>query len=212
MGSLSILRRPLRYRYYNATIGLIALNVLVFALTYAVPSVGGYLALIPLYVVRAGAWWQVFSYMFVHGGFSHILFNMLTLFLFGIQLEQRMGSSEYLILYFFSGVGAGLLTLAVNWFAGMGRVPVVGASGAIFGLLLAFAAFFPDSTMLLFGILPMRTPVAVLVFVGLELFFQFTNLQSGVAHLTHLAGAAFAALYLSVRMGINPFRVFFRRR
>lgn len=207
-----MLRRPLRYRFYNATVVLIAANVLVFFLSYLSPYVGAYLGLTPVYVLRANAWWQPVTYMFVHGGFSHILFNMLTLFLFGIQLEQRMGSSEFLIFYFFSGVGAGLLTLAVNWFTGIGMIRVVGASGSIFGLLLAFAAFFPDSTMLLFGIVPMRTPVAVLVFVGLEIFFQFTNLQSGVAHLTHLAGAGFAALYLSVRMGINPFLVFFRRR
>jgi membrane associated rhomboid family serine protease len=205
MGSLSILRRPLRYRFYNATIVLIAVNVLVFFLSYVAPSVGGYLGLTPVLVVRAGAWWQVFTYMFVHGGFSHILFNMLTLFLFGIQLE-------HLIFYFFSGVGAGLFTLAVNWYTGIGMIRVVGASGAIFGLLLAFAAFFPDSSMFLFGILPMRTPVAVLVFIGLELFFQFTNLASGVAHLTHLAGFGFAALYLSARMRLNPFRIFFRRR
>ncbi len=209
----SFLRRPLRYSYYNATLILIVVNVLVFLFTL-VDRQGriAYLALIPAYVLQAGAWWQVITYMFVHSGWSHIFFNMLALFLFGIQLERRMGSPEFLIFYFFCGIGAGLATVFINASSGMGMIPVVGASGAIFGLLLGFASFFPDARIFIFGILPMRAPVAVLLYAGIEVFLQLTNFQSGVAHLTHLAGIAFAYLYLVVRFGINPITVFFRRR
>ncbi len=209
----SFLRRPLRYRYYSATIILIVVNVLVFLFGY-VDRRGGlvYLYLIPDYVLQAGAWWQVLTYMFVHASWGHIFFNMLALFLFGIQLEQRMGSTEFLLYYFFCGIGAGVATVFINAATGQGMIPVVGASGAIFALLLAFAAYFPDSRIFIFGILPIRAPVAVAAYAGIEIFSQFTNFQSGVAHLTHLAGLAFGYLYLVARLGMNPIAIFFRRR
>jgi membrane associated rhomboid family serine protease len=209
----SILRRPLRYRYFNATIILIVLNILVFLFGY-VSRRGGlvYLALIPTYVLQAGAWWQVVTYMFVHASWSHIFFNMLALFLFGIQLEQRMGSTEFLLYYFVCGIGAGVATVFINNSAGMGMIPVVGASGAIYGLLLAFASFFPDARIFIFGILPIRAPVAVLLYAGIEVFSQLMLPRSGIAHLTHLAGLAFGYLSLVVRFGINPISLFFRRR
>jgi membrane associated rhomboid family serine protease len=102
-------------------------------------------------------------------------------------------------------------TLAVNWYTGMGNVPVVGASGAIFGVLLAFATLFPDARILLFWVLPVRAPIAVLIFTLLELWFMLSGTNTGVAHLTHLAGLVFGYLYFLIRMGINPIRVFFRR-
>lgn len=209
----SILRRPLRYRYYNATIILIVVNVLFFLFGYVDRSHRlVYLYLIPSYVLQAGAWWQVVTYMFLHGSWGHIFFNMLALFLFGIQLEQRMGSSEFLLYYFATGIGAGILTVFINSATGQGMIPIVGASGAIFGLLLGFAAYFPDARIFIFGILPIRAPVAVAAYAGIEIVSQFTNLQSGVAHLTHLAGLAIAWLYLVVRLGMNPIAIFFRRR
>lgn len=212
MSSFGFLRRPLRYSYYNATIILIVVDVAVFLLSLIARGLPFSLALTPALVIEQGAWWQVVTYMFAHANFGHIFFNMLTLYLFGIQLEHRMGSSEFLLYYLISGIGAGLATLGVNWFTGQGAIPVLGASGAIFSLLLAFAAFFPDARLFIFGILPMRAPTAVLVFAGIEVFFLFTGLASGVAHLTHLAGALFGWLMLFVRHGINPARVFMRRR
>jgi membrane associated rhomboid family serine protease len=156
----SILRRPLRYSYYNATIILIVVNILVFLFGYVDRSgVLMYFYLIPDYVLQAGAWWQVVTYMFVHASWSHIFFNMLALFIFGIQVERHMGSTEFLLFYFVCGIGAGIVTLFFNSATGQGMVPVVGASGAIFGLLLAFAAFFPDARIFVFGILPIRAPV-----------------------------------------------------
>jgi membrane associated rhomboid family serine protease len=156
--------------------------------------------------------WQLLTYGFLHGSLTHLMFNMLALYMFGAPLERHLGSAEFLLFYFVTGIGAGLATLAVNWYSGLGYVPVVGASGAIFGLLLAFATYFPDTRILFMFFIPMRAPMAVLVFAGIELFSMFTGTRSGVAHLTHLAGLAFGWLYLVVRLGINPARVFFRRR
>jgi membrane associated rhomboid family serine protease len=209
----NMLRRPLRYRYYNATIILIVVNILVF-LFGSVDRSGKlvYLYLIPDYVLQAGAWWQVVTYMFVHGGWGHIFFNMLALFMFGIQLERHMGSTEFLLYYFVCGIGAGLVTIFFNSATGQGMIPVVGASGAVFGLLLAFAAFFPDARIFVFGILPIRAPVAVAGYAGIEIISQLVNPRSGVAHLAHISGLAFGYLYLVVRYGINPIAAFFRRR
>lgn len=212
MSDLSFLRRPLRYSFFNATLFLIAANVIVFFVTYTAPSIRGYLWLRPAAVVQLNAWWQLVTYMFSHANFTHILFNMLSLFIFGVQLERRMGSGEFLLFYLLTGIGSGVLTVLVNNATGQGMVYVVGASGAIFGVLLAFAAFFPDTRIFIFGILPMRAPVAVLVFAAIEVFSMFTSFNSGVAHLTHLAGALIGYLLLLLRFRLNAFRVFFPRR
>jgi membrane associated rhomboid family serine protease len=209
----SFLRRPLRYRYYSATIILIVACVLVFLYGFVARGRGMlYLSLIPAYVLQAGAWWQVVTYLFVHGSWGHIFFNMLALFLFGIQLEQRMGSSEFLLYYFVSGIGAGIATVFINSATGQGMIPVVGASGAIYAVLLAFAAFFPDARIFIFGILPIRAPVAVAAYAGIEIIASFVSLQSGVAHLTHLAGLLVGYLYLLVRLDMNAVTIFLHRR
>ena len=146
MGSSRFLERPLQYRFYNATLALIVANVALFLLRYAWPNSTLYLGLIPALVIREGWVWQLVTYMFVHGGIAHILLNMIALFLFGGQVERRLGSTEFLLYYLVSGVGAGLATLVTNWFVfrGLAMTPVVGASGAIYGLLLAYATYFPD--------------------------------------------------------------------
>jgi membrane associated rhomboid family serine protease len=210
----SIFRRPLRYRYYNVTIILIVINVLAFLFSNFGDRQGisGAFMLQPSALFQAGAWWQVVTYMFLHAGWSHLFFNMLALFMFGIQLEQRMGSTEFLLYYFFSGICAGIATGILFEAMGIPDVRLLGASGAIFAVMLAFAGFFPDARVFVFGILPMRAPTLVLVYTGIEIFSQLLNVRSGVAHLAHLTGLGFGYLYLVVRYGINPFAVFFRRR
>ena len=195
------------------TIALIAVNLVVFL--FGMVDRGGsigYLALIPGYVLQDGAWWQVFTYMFVHASWSHIFFNMLALFLFGTQLEARMRGLDFLVFYVVCGIGAGLVTVFFNHAIGMDGVPVVGASGAVYGLLLAFAAFFPEDRIFVFGILPMKAPTAVLVFAVIEIVSQGLNLQQGVAHIAHLSGLVFAWLYLLIRWKVNALTIFFRRR
>src|SRR5208337_2346913 len=95
---------------------------------------------------------------------------------------------------------------------GLEGVRLLGASGAIFAVMLAFAGFFPDARIFVFGILPVRAPTLVLVYAGVEIVSQLFNFRTGVAHLAHLTGLIFGYLYLVARYGINPFAVFFRRR
>jgi membrane associated rhomboid family serine protease len=201
----NLLRRNLPYRYYNLTVVLITLNIATYLITMLFRNTLGYLALTPRFVIQYHAYWQLVTYMFVHGGTGHILFNMLALFIFGSPLEQRLGSFEFLLYYLVAGIGAGLVSLTMN-------ASVVGASGAIFALLLAYATLFPDSRIFIFGILPLKAPVAVLSFAALELFFQISGTRGGIAHLTHLAGLLFGYLYFVLRLGINPIQVFLRRR
>ncbi|MBA7611286.1 Rhomboid protease AarA [subsurface metagenome] len=213
MNETPFIRRQLPYRFYNVTLTLIILNVALFLINMLFPLRSlYYLALIPSRVIESKAYWQVVTYMFVHGGTFHILFNMLALFIFGTQLERKLGSTEFLIYYLVTGVGAGLFTLVFNWYSGLKHIPVVGASGAIYGLLLAYATLLPDSRLYIFGILPLKAPVAVLLFAGIAIFSQLTGTRGGVAHLAHLAGLGFGYLYFLIRLGINPIKVFFRHR
>lgn len=202
------IRRPFAYRHYNATIFIIGLNVLIFLLNLIAPITRSYLALNPVLFLQHKFYWQVVTYMFVHGGITHILFNMIGLFFFGIQLEKRMGSTEFVVFYLVTGVLAGIFSLVI-YAASQTNVWLLGASGAVFAVLLAFASFFPDARIFLFGILPIKAPYLVLGYTAIELISQFFSINSGVAHLTHLAGFGFAYLYLLVRLGINPITVFF---
>jgi membrane associated rhomboid family serine protease len=206
-------RRSSGFGAGTVTVVLIAVNIIVYLFQFVgLQRTLAYMALTPSYVVQAGAWWQIFTYMFVHVDWWHIFFNMLTLFLFGTQVEHRIGGPDFLLLYVVCGIGAGLVTLGINNATGIGDIPVLGASGAIYGLLMAFAAFFPSDRIYIFGLLPMRAPVAVGVFAGIEIVLQVTNLQTGVAHIAHLSGLVFAWLYLLLRFRLNAFSVFFRRR
>ncbi len=211
MSNLPFYRRPIRYNYVNVTLTLIIVNIAVFLLRYISPQILGYLALTPILVIKKYFIWQLFTYMFVHWNLTHIFLNMLALFIFGVPLERRLGSNEFLLFYFTIGISAGIFTLIINWYTGLALVPVIGASGAIYGLLLGYAILFPDSVLFIFGIIPLKAPIAVLLFAGLEIFFQLTNIQQGVAHLTHLAGIAFAYFYFLIRYRIDAFKVFFKK-
>ncbi len=203
-----MLRRPFRYREYNIAFILIGVNFLVYFVTTMYPGIVAYLAMNPYLVMRENYWWQVFTYMFVHGGMSHIFFNMIGLFFFGTAVEQRLGSWEFLTFYLVVGTLAGLFSLAFYWMGGNLMVFLVGASGAIFGVLLAFAALFPTAIIYLFGIVPIRAPILVIGYTVIELTSQLSGRGGNVAHLTHLAGFLFAFFYFVIRLGINPVRVF----
>jgi membrane associated rhomboid family serine protease len=137
---------------------------------------------------------------------SHLVFNMLALFIFGRQVENQMGSREFLLYYFLTGILAGLFSFAAYLFTGYARVTLMGASGAIFAVQLAFAVLFPSSIIYVWGILPLRAPVLVLGFTALELILMVTGMGGNVAHVTHLAGFVFGWFYFVVRFGINPWR------
>jgi membrane associated rhomboid family serine protease len=213
MNRTSLIRRPFGYSFHNLSIWLIAINVLVLALEYLVPYTLGYLAMTPV-LVLSGFFWQPFTYMFVHDPHSltHILVNMLGLLFFGTAIEREMGSKEFILYYLLTGFLAGLFSFAAYLFMGGADIPLLGASGAIFAVLLAFATLQPNSQILIWGIIPVRAPVMVLGYAAIELGSQIMSSRSGVAHLTHLAGFAFGWLYFLARFGVNPWRRFFPRR
>jgi membrane associated rhomboid family serine protease len=146
--------------------------------------------------VQNGQIYRLFTYMFVHGGFAHIFFNMWGLYIFGSLLEARIGAARFFNLYVISGLcGAGLWMLS-NWDS---SIPCIGASGAVFGITIATAMFFPDmKIMLLLPPIPMKLKTFAIVFGILEVFFELTGTQRGVAHLAHLGG--FLGGYLYIRM------------
>jgi membrane associated rhomboid family serine protease len=161
--------------------------------------------MMPLAVLHGWVWTFV-TYMFMHGNVSHILFNMLGLFIFGVPVEKQMGSREFLLYYLVTGIMAGVISFAVYCLTKSYVVPLVGASGALFAVELAFAIYYPTSIIYLWGLIPMRAPIMVLGFTALELFFQLTGGRGNVAHLTHLAGFAFGWIYFRVRFGVSPLR------
>jgi membrane associated rhomboid family serine protease len=205
----SILRRSFPHKYYYAAFVIIGINILIYLINRVAPLSRAYLALNPVLVIKEKYIWQVVTYMFAHGGISHILFNMLGLFFFGVQVEKQMGSSEFLLFYLLTGTLAGVFSLIVYWMSGMYQVWLLGASGGVFAVLLAFATLFPHARIYVFGIIPIRAPVLVLIYTGIELVSQIFSTRSGVAHMTHLAGFAFAYFYFLIRFGINPIKVFF---
>ena len=169
------------------------------------------LAMVPGYIVYKYWIWQFVTYMFVHGGISHLFFNMFGLFIFGTPVERQLGSKEFLLFYLLTGTLSGIFSFIAYLIAGV-NVVLVGASGAIFSVMLAFAVFYPHARIFVFGILPVKAPILVVVYAGIELFNQVVGTRAGVAHLTHLAGFGFAFLYMVVRLKINPIKVFLDNR
>jgi membrane associated rhomboid family serine protease len=151
--------------------------------------------------------WQIVTYAFLHGNFAHIFFNMLGLYMFGAEVERLFGSRFYALYYFGCVVSAALCHLAVNAFMGVAPYPTVGASGGIYGLLLAFGVYFPHRrVLLLFPPVPLPARVFVLLFAVLELIFGVTGTAAGVAHFAHLGGMLGGWLMIQYRRSGFPFR------
>jgi membrane associated rhomboid family serine protease len=151
------------------------------------------LGLMPSQVIGHGWIWQLVTYMFLHGGFFHILLNMLALWMFGSELEHLWGSKRFLQYYFITGIGAGLTNTLVQPHS---TIPIIGASGAIYGLLLAYGMYFPDRRIYLWLIVPIPAKYFVIIFGGLEFISAFSRNPDGVAHIAHLGGILFGFLYL----------------
>ena len=207
---MNIIRRPFRYRYDNVVFIIIGINALVYLAEILLKDIPitFYFSMIPLLVIRRRWVWQFITYMFIHdpGSISHLIFNMFALFIFGRQVERHMGSREFLLYYLLTGILAGFFSFLIYMFTGTTAIFLMGASGAIFAVQLAFAAFFPSSIIYLWGILPLRAPVMVLGFTALEIILMVTGAGGNVAHATHLAGFGFGWLYFMIRFGINPWR------
>src|SRR5262245_39267679 len=133
--------------------------------------------------------WQVVSYSFLHGSVAHIVFNMFALYTFGMAIERLFGSQYYALYYFACVVSAAICHLIVTGLMGGTPYPTVGASGGIYGLLLAYGLYFPNQrVMLLIPPIPMQARTLVFVFAALELFFGVTGTAAGIAHFAHLGG------------------------
>lgn len=174
-----------------ATINLIIVNAILFLATlinqdFMIRTFAMFPPESPLF-----RWWQIITHMFMHGGFWHILFNMYTLFLFGMVVERTIGTKKFLVYYFLCGLGAAALHIGVQSLSGASLyVPTLGASGAVYGVLLAYAYLFPDNKLtLLFPPVTLSAKWMVLIFLAIELITGITGTAEGVAHFAHLGGA-----------------------
>jgi membrane associated rhomboid family serine protease len=149
---LTTLRSPFRYSYFNASLVLIGINVLVYALGTMFRELPLYLGMMPIAMVRLGWIWQPFTYMFVHGSLQHLLFNMLGLFFFGSYVERELGSKEFLLYYLLTGTLAGIFSFGAYAVTGAWGVRLVGASGAVYAVLLAFAVINPRARIYIWGL------------------------------------------------------------
>jgi len=139
--------------------------------------------------------WQLISYQFLHGGFSHILFNMFALWMFGAEIENLWGSKKFLLFYLLCGVGAGLLHLFLSPLLSDILAPTIGASGAVYGIMIAFAMFFPDRYIYIYFFLPVKAKYFIGFMIILEIM-MVDSASSQVAHLAHLGGAFVGFLYI----------------
>lgn len=169
---------------------LLIANILVFFIQMSIPAATGSLALVPALLLQRP--WTIITYMFAHStvGLSHILFNMLSLWIFGPRIEVILGGTNFIRLYMISGITGGLLSLLFTPYAS-----IVGASGAIFGVQLAFAKFFPRVKILIWGIVPVEARMLVIIMTALSIFGGFSG-GGNTAHFAHLGGYVGAWLYL----------------
>ena len=202
-------------KYASVTQYLVAINVLIYAIQLLnQPTVDGAQgSLFSMLSLRQVSWfeiefglltpaqfpnviWQVFTSSFLHGSFFHIGFNMFVLWQFGQLLERVWGSAYFLKYYIICGIGSGITVIVINMLTGGDLGITVGASGAIFGLLLAFGILFPRERLYMFFAIPMEARYAVIVLAVASVFFQLSGFLSGISHIGHLGGLLFGFLLL----------------
>ncbi len=186
---------------------LLIANVVVYFLTWPPNALFGALSLIPAGILARP--WTIITYMFLHGGFGHLFFNMLALFFFGPRLEGRLGGRHFLGLYFAAGIAGAALSL-IESFTPLGspHTQTVGASGAVFGVMLGFAYYWPRDRIFIWGILPVEARLFVGVMTALSLYFGFSGAGGGIAHFAHLGGFLGGYLYLKWMEHRSPARRF----
>ena len=174
-------------------------------------SIDNYLALQPLDAHRGVGFyiWQLLTYQFMHADMWHIFMNLFALWMFGIEIENEFGSRKFIIFYLLSGIGAGLTQLCIplifNWYP---AVPTIGASGAVYGVLLAFGLLFPKRPIFMFPIfIPIPARIFVLLYAAFELYSGFQG-ADGVAHFAHLGGALTGFLLIKFGDKLGVYRLF----
>ena len=183
---------------------LVWVNVVIFLLWYFLPKsvesvIFVYFGLVPAEVMH-GMVWQIVTYSFIHAGILHILFNMLGLWMFGSKLEMDWGYRQLMEFYFFCVVGAALITMAVSYTGVLGMSPAtatVGASGGIYGLIVAFGIIYAEMRIYVYGIFPIKAKWFAIIWVGLALLGAMQD-RGGVANVAHLGGAIFGYAYLKL--------------
>lgn len=195
----------------TVTKNLVAINILMFIATlvnenFMVTNFAMFYPASPFFKP-----WQILTHMFMHGGFWHIFFNMYSLLMFGSILERSLGPKKFLIFYFVTGLGAVALHTGVEWMQarvfianGIAQAyqqllvtPTLGASGAIYGVLIGFAMLYPQARLILiFPPIPVKAKWLVIIFAAIELVFGINGIQGGVAHFAHLGGMLFGWLLI----------------
>jgi membrane associated rhomboid family serine protease len=200
----------------NGVKWLLISNVAIFVLAFllardesVLAGIFGWLALSPYQVIHNFRIWQLGTYLFLHGGVWHLLVNMFTLWMFGITLEKDWGTRRFLKYYFICGVGAGLCDVTANALLGRWGSSTIGASGAIYGLLLAFGVLYPDTTILFSFLFPIKAKYFVMIYGAIELLAALGTQNTGVSNIAHLGGMAFGFMYLKMRfpsLDLDDFR------
>jgi membrane associated rhomboid family serine protease len=180
---------------------LVLTNVAMFVLTSIVPAMVVRLGLVPAMVVGDLAFWQPVTYMFLHGGIGHILFNMLALWMFGTDLERTWGTRFFTKYYFVTGIGAALVTVAwslspLPFAENIYYTATIGASGAIYGVLLAYGLYFPDRPIYVYFVFPIPAKYFVMIMGAIAFLSSVGSGGGGTAHWTHLGGLLVGYLYL----------------
>lgn len=181
----------------------------ILAETLARTRIDQIFGLVPYDVTHHFFVWQLVTYMFLHGGLLHLGLNMLVLWMIGSELEATWGSERFARFYFVTGIGAGICSVLAAWNS---YIPTIGASGAGYGLLVAYAILFPDREFLLYFIVPIKAKWLVLILGLISFWSSLAASGSGVAHVAHLGGMLFGWLYLRIG-GMGPgsgggFRIF----
>jgi len=181
---------------------LLVSNVGIYFLQFFLNLAGGgamfaYMGLRPIDVVTHLMVWQLVTYMFLHGGIFHILFNMLTLWFFGCDLERTFGTRRFINFYFFCGIGAGVCVVIADYLFGNPRNTTIGASGAIYGVLIAYAVLWPDREILMSFLFPIKMKYFVMIVGAIAFLGAFTP-GNGVSDVAHLSGLGFGYAYLKM--------------
>jgi membrane associated rhomboid family serine protease len=186
-------------RFTRWVVRLIAANMVVLLLMRTIfisPELTSALAFSPAAALTAP--WTFFTYMFVHAGLLHLLGNMFMLFVFGTPVESRMGSRAFILYYLLCGVGAAVFSAALSSIMNVG--PMVGASGAVLGVALAFAMYWPDAELIVFPLpVPIRARTLVALLIGADVLFAFLTPGDGIAHVAHVGGALSGYLYFRMQ-------------
>ncbi|MEE8160614.1 MAG: rhomboid family intramembrane serine protease [Acidobacteriota bacterium] len=167
-----------------------------------------FFGLTPYLVLSKLFLWQIVTYLFLHGGFGHLFWNMFALWMFGCELERYWGSKEFLRYFLITGMGAGVLSIVFQPFS---EIPTIGASGAIYGILMAFGLMFPERLVYLYFLFPVKVKYFVAVLGGMTFLSALSSSGGPIAHIAHLGGMVFGFLYMKGLLSPSGVRqVYFR--